>query len=66
MALSQSHIPPSTAMGANLVDGGGATFRVWAPHATALYVVGDFNGWTHGEDSLLIGDGNGYWTRAPA
>jgi 1,4-alpha-glucan branching enzyme len=25
--------------------GGGTTFRVWAPHATAVAVVGTFNGW---------------------
>ena len=24
---------------------GGYVFRVWAPHATAAFVVGDFNGW---------------------
>jgi 1,4-alpha-glucan branching enzyme len=24
---------------------GGTTFRVWAPHATAVAVVGTFNGW---------------------
>jgi hypothetical protein len=40
MATSQNHISQSTPMGANLVDGG-ATFRVWAPSATQVYVITD-------------------------
>ena len=44
--ISQANILPTTPMGANLVDGGGATFRVWAPRATAAYVNGIFaHGW---------------------
>lgn len=31
-------------MGATLYDGG-VTFRVWAPHASRVWVTGDFNGW---------------------
>jgi hypothetical protein len=31
-------------MGANLVSGGGATFRVWAPRATEVYLNGVFGG----------------------
>ena len=27
----------------------GAVFRVWAPHAKAVSIVGDFNCWTPGE-----------------
>ncbi|MEY9953834.1 1,4-alpha-glucan branching protein GlgB [Leifsonia sp. EB34] len=37
-----------TALGAHLRDLGGVTgtaFTVWAPHARAVRVVGDFNGW---------------------
>ena len=38
MPTSQNHITPHTPMGATLVDGG-ATFRVWAPGATQVYVA---------------------------
>ena len=43
MPISQSHITANTAMGANL-NGNGATFRVWAPDAEAVYVNGVFGG----------------------
>src|ERR1700745_2790701 len=43
MPSSQSHITANTAMGANL-NGNGATFRVWAPDAEAVYVNGMFGG----------------------
>jgi len=42
-------------MGA-IVSGGGATFRVWAPLASAVWVTGDFNGWGW---TPLVGEGNG-------
>lgn len=32
---------------------GGTTFRVWAPHASRVFVVGDFNGWHKDVDELL-------------
>jgi 1,4-alpha-glucan branching enzyme len=44
--LSQQNISASTPTGANLADGG-ATFRVWAPRATAVYVLGTFGGTTY-------------------
>nr|WP_122261846.1 alpha-amylase family glycosyl hydrolase [Ornithinimicrobium cerasi] len=46
-------------MGAVPVDGGFA-FRVWAPNADAVHVVGDFNGWDHAADALHHED-NGHW-----
>jgi 1,4-alpha-glucan branching enzyme len=52
-------------MGANLVDGGGATFRAWAPLATAIYINGTFGGTLRdklSDDLLLAKDANGYWT----
>jgi 1,4-alpha-glucan branching enzyme len=42
-------------MGA-ILSGGGATFRVWAPLAQAVWVTGDFNGWGR---TSLVGEGNG-------
>ena len=34
-----------TYMGAHRLADGNVVFRVWAPHAAAVSVVGDFNGW---------------------
>jgi len=51
-------------MGANLVSGGGATFRVWAPRATAVYVNGVFQGTPRTgqtDDLLMAQDSQGYW-----
>jgi 1,4-alpha-glucan branching enzyme len=44
-----------------LDSGGGATFRVWAPFATAVTVAGDFNAWSPSTNSLCS-EGNGYWS----
>jgi 1,4-alpha-glucan branching enzyme len=62
--LSQANILPTTPMGANLT-GGGATFRAWAPRATAVYVNGTFGGtpMTGPTNALLMAkDTNEYWT----
>jgi len=42
-------------------SGGGVTFRVWAPFASAVAVAGDFNAWTPSANPLSL-DGNGYWS----
>ena len=47
-------------MGANLVADG-ATFRVWAPNAHSVHVIGEFNGRQRGDASLLTRDDHGHW-----
>ncbi len=47
-------------MGAICSDNG-TTFRVWAPHADQVSVIGDFNDWKEKEDEMDQEDG-GYWT----
>ncbi|WP_056928536.1 alpha amylase C-terminal domain-containing protein [Candidatus Symbiothrix dinenymphae] len=39
----------------------GWVFREWAPRATAIYLVGDFNDWTEQPDYQLHPIGNGAW-----
>lgn len=63
--ISQANISPNTPMGANLLSGGGATFRAWAPLANAVYINGTFGGSSMTGQSanlLLAKDANGYWT----
>ena len=38
----------------------GVAFRVWAPHADAVYVDGSFNDWSHDADPMAK-EGDGYW-----
>ena len=41
---------------------GGTHFAVWAPNATAVHVIGDFNDWRHGEHALAVrADSSGIW-----
>lgn len=47
-------------MGGTLVPGG-ATFRVWAPRASAVYVSGDFNGWRQEAGGSMGPIGSGHW-----
>lgn len=63
--ISQANISANTPMGANLVPEGGATFRAWAPLATAVYINGTFGGSSltgQTNDLLLDEDTHGYWT----
>ena len=39
---------------------GGVGFRVWAPHARRLSVIGSFNGWDGGKHPMRA-EGNGNW-----
>ena len=50
---------PLDGMGA-IVTRDGVGFRVWAPHAEAVSVVGSFNGWDETAAPLVV-DGHGYW-----
>ena len=38
----------------------GTTFRVWAPNAQKVFVVGDFNKWNETANPLIL-EGDGYW-----
>jgi 1,4-alpha-glucan branching enzyme len=41
---------------------GGTHFAVWAPNASAVSVIGDFNGWNRGRNPLSArGDSSGIW-----
>lgn len=62
MAMSMENIRPDTPLGATLTDGG-ATFRVWAPRANRVHVIGEFQGqnrWAADDDNLLT-QADGYW-----
>ncbi|MBR2942566.1 MAG: 1,4-alpha-glucan-branching enzyme, partial [Clostridia bacterium] len=38
---------------------GGWVYREWAPNASAMHLVGDFNGWNHESHPMKpVGDGN--------
>ncbi len=39
---------------------GGVAFRVWAPHAQRVSVIGSFNGWDGGKHPMQAEE-NGYW-----
>ncbi|MGA4670483.1 alpha-amylase family glycosyl hydrolase [Propionibacteriaceae bacterium Y1923] len=47
-------------MGA-ILDESGAGFRVWAPNADTVQVVGDFNNWDDTANPLELEGDNGYW-----
>ena len=60
MPASLEHVQPDTPMGANLIADG-ATFRVWAPNAHSVHVIGEFNGRQRTDASLLNRDDQGHW-----
>lgn len=60
MPASQTRVTSATAMGSTLVDGG-CVFRVWAPRADAVHVLGDFNLWQQSDASLLVKNASGHW-----
>ena len=48
-------------LGAHFNDDGSVVFRVWAPHATAVSVVSEFNGWQPGVNAMYRIDGGEVW-----
>jgi 1,4-alpha-glucan branching enzyme len=64
MKVTQDHVESNTKIGANLIADG-ATFRVWAQRAEAVYVNGRFSNtdvWNKDDPDLLSKkDGRGYW-----
>lgn len=54
--LNLTNVP----MGGTLVPDG-ATFRIWAPRATSVYVSGDFNDWQQNAACALARIGGGHW-----
>lgn len=51
-----------TAMGAiPNANNSGTNFKVWAPHADAVWVIGDFNDWNETTHDLAS-DGSGFWS----
>ncbi len=48
--------------GAHRKDADTVVFRVWAPHAARICVVGDFNGWADGVDEMQpVPQSDGVW-----
>lgn len=58
--MTPQHDLTNAPMGSTLVPGG-ASFRVWAPRAKAVYVSGDFNSWKRNGDCQLQPIGGGHW-----
>lgn len=59
MPADLTHIDDHTPMGANLVANG-ATFRLWAPRAKSVHVLGSFNSRVK-DDSSLLTRKDGHW-----
>ena len=48
-------------LGAHIRPAGGVTFAVWAPNATRVAVIGDFNYWNADADVLRARGSSGIW-----
>ncbi len=58
--FSQQQFYAYDVLGCHPCDGG-YVFRVWAPHAAAVSLVGDFNGWDTAAEPLSRVTENGIW-----
>lgn len=59
-AVTQEHLGPATPMGATLVADG-ATFRVWAPNAYEVHVLGEATAWVPATETRLQRAEGGHW-----
>lgn len=60
-----SHYRSYEFLGAHLTDingTDGAVFRVWAPNADAVFLIGDFNNWNGTESPMSRADASGIWS----
>uniref|UniRef100_UPI00286B2158 1,4-alpha-glucan branching protein GlgB n=1 Tax=Roseateles sp. TaxID=1971397 RepID=UPI00286B2158 len=55
------HPRPFEVLGAHPLDSGGVRFAVWAPNASAVSVVGDFNHWDGSRNALQALAQGGIW-----
>lgn len=61
MAREREQQPEQNIAGMGAVPhDGGVSFRVWAPHAEAVFVSGTFNDWSESEHPMAHEE-NGYW-----
>ena len=58
--VSTPHPSTHVGMGA-LPYAGGTSFRVWAPHAEQVYLIGTFNAWAK-DATPMAREENGYWS----
>jgi 1,4-alpha-glucan branching enzyme len=57
-----THAHLDAVMGCHLDDAQGATFRLWAPNAERVSVIGEWNGWDDAADPLFVRhDATGIW-----
>src|SRR5438132_10055190 len=56
-----SHLRLYEHLGAHPLPTGGTNFAVWAPNATAVNVMGDWNEWDKHKDVLRLRGGSGIW-----
>jgi 1,4-alpha-glucan branching enzyme len=55
-----SHLELYEHLGAHALEGG-TFFAVWAPNASAVHVIGDWNGWDKAKNPLQLRGASGVW-----